>query len=107
MNSIIESEFSHIISNLPTNKASSPLTVTYKTVKYTEPLCHTIIVKLLNAYLQTTFIPNSWQQALLFSISKLIDWKCYIDKTRSIVLLEIFQKILSKILTQCLSNIFI
>ena len=64
-------------------------------------------MKLLNACLHTIFITNSWRQALLFSIPKSIDWKCYIDKTRPIVLLEIFCKLLSKILTQRLFNIFI
>ncbi len=107
MNPIIASEFSHIISGLLTNKASSPSTISYESVKHAEPLCHAIIMKLLNACLHTTFIPNNWRQALLFSISKPIDWKCYINKTRPIVLLEIFHKILSKILTQRLSNIFV
>ena len=60
MNSITESEFSQTISNFLTNKASSPSTVTYEAVKHARPLSHTIIVKLLNACLQTTFIPNSW-----------------------------------------------
>ncbi len=36
-----------------------------------------------------------------------MDWECYIDKTRPIVLLEIFRKILSKILIRHLSNIFV
>src|SRR6266498_898720 len=80
MNSITESEFSQIISNLPTNKTSDPSTVIYEAVKHAGPLCHTIIVKLLNAYLQITFIPNSWHQTLLFPIPKLMDWKCHIDK---------------------------
>src|SRR6266498_842156 len=96
MNPITASEFSHIISGLPTNKASGLSTVSYELVKHVGPFCHAIIMKLLNAYLHTTFIPNSWRQALLFSIPKLIDWKCHIDKTRPIVLLEIFRKILSK-----------
>src|SRR6266540_228105 len=107
MNTITESEFSQIVSGLPTNKASGPSTVSYESVKYAKPLCHTIIMKLLNACLHTTFISNSWRQALLFSIPKLMDWECHIDKTRLIVLLEIFRKLLSKILTQRLSNIFV
>src|SRR6266540_7404799 len=64
-------------------------------------------MKLLNACLHTIFITNSWRQALLFSIPKPMDWKCHIDKTRPIVLLEFFCKILSKILTQRLFNIFV
>ena len=60
MNTITESEFSQTISGLLTNKASDPSTITYKAVKHAGSLCHTIIMKLLNAYLQTTFIPNSW-----------------------------------------------
>src|SRR6266498_2026335 len=51
MNSITKSEFSQIISSLPTNKASDPSTITYKAVKHAGSLCHTIIMKLLNAYL--------------------------------------------------------
>ncbi len=51
INFITESEFSQIISDLPTNKASGPSTITYEVVKHAGPFCHTIIVKLLNAYL--------------------------------------------------------
>jgi len=60
MNTITASEFSHIISGLLTNKASGPSTVSYESVKHAGSLCHVIIMKLLNAYLHTTFIPNSW-----------------------------------------------
>src|SRR6266542_554790 len=81
MNPIIASEFSHIISGLPTNKASGPSTISYESIKHAGPLCHVIIMKLLNTYLHTTFIPNSWRQALLFPIPKPIDWECHIDKT--------------------------
>ncbi len=81
MNFIAASEFSQIISGFPTNKASNPSTVSYESVKHARPLCHNVIIKLLNAYLQTTFIPNSWRQALLFSILKPMDWECHIDKT--------------------------
>ncbi len=59
MNPITELEFAQIISDLPTNKASDPLTISYESVKHARPLYHTIIMKLLNAYLHTTFIPNS------------------------------------------------
>src|SRR6266511_1559220 len=59
MNPITESEFSQIISSLPTNKASSPSTITYKSIKHAGSLCHFIIMKLLNACLHTTFISNS------------------------------------------------
>ncbi len=59
MNSITASEFSHIISSLLTNKASSSSTISYESVKYVGPLCYAIIMKLLNTCLHTTFIPNS------------------------------------------------
>ena len=59
MNTITKSEFSQIISGLPTNKASDPLTVSYKSVKHARPFCYAIVMKLLNAYLHITFIPNS------------------------------------------------
>ena len=59
INFITESEFSQIISDLPTNKASGPSTITYESVKHIGPLCHSIIMKLLNVCLHTTFIPNS------------------------------------------------
>ena len=99
MNPITVSEFSHIISDLLTNKASGPSTISYESVKHVRPLCHAIIIKLLNTCLHITFISNIWRQAFLFPIPKFMDWKCHIDKTQPIVLLEIFRKILSKILT--------
>src|SRR6266542_1522170 len=49
MNPITASEFSHIISGLPTNKASGLSTISYESVKHVGSLCYTIIIKLLNA----------------------------------------------------------
>src|SRR6266508_692686 len=107
MNPITEEEYSQITSALPNNKASGPFTITYELVKHAEPLCHSLIIILLNAYLNTTLIPYSWHHALLFPIPKPMDWECHIDKTQLIVLLEILQKILGKILTQSIFHIFI
>ncbi len=49
INLITESEFSQIISSLSTNKASDLSTISYESVKHAGPLCHAIIMKLLNA----------------------------------------------------------
>ncbi len=43
MNTITESEFSQIISGLPTNKASSFLTVSYESVKYARPFAMSLL----------------------------------------------------------------
>ena len=59
MNSIIESKYSQITSALPNNKASSPSIITYKSVKHAGPLCHSLIITLLNTYLDTTLISHS------------------------------------------------
>ena len=99
INPITEEEYSQITSALPNNKASGLSTITYKSVKHAGPLCHSWIITLLNACLDTTLIPHSWHHVLLFPIPKPMDWKCHIDKIWPIVLLEILQKILGKILT--------
>src|SRR6266498_3017586 len=107
MNPITEEEYSQITSALPNNKASDPSTITYESVKHAGLLCCSLIIILLNACLNITLIPHSWRHALLFPISKPMVWECHIDKTRPIILLEILQKILGKILTQRISHIFI
>src|SRR6266542_1837821 len=107
MNPITEVEYSQIISALPTNKASSPSTITYESVKHAGPLYCSLIITLLNACLDTTLISHSWRQALLFLIPKPMDWECHIDKIQPIVLLEILRKILGKIFTQRISHIFV
>ncbi len=106
MNPILDSEYLSIISNLLNNKASGPSFITYEAVQYAGPLCRSFIIRLLNAYIYTTLIPNHWRHTLLFPIPKPTNWECSIDKTRPIVLLEIFHKVLSKILTLRLSTIF-
>ena len=81
MNPITEEEYSQITSALSNNKASGPSTITYESVKHAGPLCHSLIITLLNACLDTTLIPHSWRHALLFPIPKPIKWECHIDKT--------------------------
>src|SRR6266498_4651898 len=106
MNPVIDSEYLNIISNLPNNKASGPSSITYEAVQHAGPLCRSFIIRLLNACIHTTLIPNHWRHALLYPIPKPTDWECSINKTRPIVLLEIFRKVLSKILTLRLSTVF-
>ena len=81
MNPITKEEYSQTISTLPNNKASGPSTITYESVKHAGPLCSSLIITLLNAYLNTTLIPHSWRHTLLFPIPKPMDWECHIDKT--------------------------
>ncbi len=73
MNLITEEEYSQIISALPNNKASGPSTIIYESVKYAGPLCHSLIITLLNTCLDTTLISHSWCHALLFLIPKPMD----------------------------------
>ncbi len=46
--------------------------------------------------IDTGLTSQRWKHALLFSIPKLMEWECDINKMRPIVLLEIFQKIFIK-----------
>ena len=60
MNLILESEYLQIIFSLPINKTSGFSSVTYEAVKHAGPICHSLIIKLLNVYIHITLIPNSW-----------------------------------------------
>ena len=60
---------------------------------------------LFNGYLKTGLTPTNWKYALLYPIPKPMEWECDVNKTRPIVLLEIFRKVFSKIITGRLSKI--
>ncbi|EXX58742.1 reverse transcriptase family protein [Rhizophagus irregularis DAOM 181602=DAOM 197198] len=104
MNSLSEDfsieELSQVISSLPNNKAANISGITYEDIKHTHQDFREYIKQFFNYIMQVQIYPRDWLHAFLFPIPKPKAWDCKIENTRPIVLLETFQKLFVKILTQ-------
>ena len=97
-------ELNGILSTCPNGKAAGTSTITYEMVRHSSKTFKNKLVELYNMCITTGLTPTKWKHALLFPIPKPMEWECDINKTRPIVLLEIFRKIFVKIITARLST---
>ena len=104
LNPIEMDEFNGIVNHCPNGKAAGVSGITYELVKYASKEFKQWLLKLYNGCIVAGITPTSWKYALLYPIPKPMEWECDINKTRPIVLLEIFRKIFSKVITKRLSH---
>jgi hypothetical protein len=63
------------------------------------------LTELFNLFLIKGKTPKTWKESLLYPISKGREWKCELNNTRPIVLLEVTRKCFTKILTERLGGL--
>src|ERR1043165_4936457 len=96
-------ELNETLNQCPTGKAAGVSGITYEMIRYASKQYKLHLLNLFNGCLKTGLTPTNWKYALLYPIPKPMEWECDINKTRPIVLLEIFRKVFSKIITRRLS----
>jgi hypothetical protein len=92
------------IHSLPNNKAAGPSRISYELIKHLPKDFLITIVDWYNSILLFTILPNAWQHALLYLITKPDWWFYNITKTRPIVLIDCFRKLFTKILNNRLNK---
>jgi ribonuclease HI len=102
---IEEEELTAILKNLPNNKAAGPSGIKYEMLKNLGREGISVLTELFNLFLIKGITPRSWKESLLYPISKGREWKCELNNTRPIVLLEVTRKCFTKILTERLGGI--
>ena len=96
MSPISIDELNEILSECPNNKAAGVSGITYELVKHSSKYFKAWLLKLYNGCIKTGSTPTNWKYVLFYPILKQMEWECDTNKTRPIVLLEIFRKIFSK-----------
>ncbi|GES88085.1 RNA-directed DNA polymerase from mobile element jockey-like [Rhizophagus clarus] len=98
-------ELTTTISSLPNHKASGVSGITYEDIKHLHKDFFDFIINFFNDILTSGHLPNGWNNAHLYPISKPTNWGYDIKNTHPIILLETFQKLFIKIITSCLQNV--
>ncbi|CAG8775884.1 6659_t:CDS:1, partial [Gigaspora rosea] len=95
------------ISKAPLKKATGPSTIFNEILKKLPPVAHELLTKIFNTCLQLKTIPQKWRASLVWPISKKPQYNGDLTSTRPIKLIDHTRKILTKILTERLSNILL
>ncbi|PKY49621.1 hypothetical protein RhiirA4_465688 [Rhizophagus irregularis] len=97
-------ELNATLKTLPNNKAPEPSGIVYELIRKLPSSFHKKLTVFYNYILDNGIIPSSWQDALLHPIPKPAWWDNNIQHTRPIVLLDIFRKVLVKIINARLNK---
>ncbi|GBB94806.1 hypothetical protein RclHR1_24170004 [Rhizophagus clarus] len=98
-------EWLSTISSMPNGKASGPSMITYEMLKHLGPAANALLLILIRKCFASADIPDLWRQAMVFPISKPHEWRCQLQNTRPITLLEVIQKSFVKLFYNRLSSI--
>ncbi|GBB94298.1 hypothetical protein RclHR1_23270006 [Rhizophagus clarus] len=94
------------ISSMPNGKAPGPSMITYEMLKHLSPDTNALLLILIRKCFASADIPDLWRQAMVFPIPKPHEWRCQLQNTHPITLLEVIRKSFVKLFYNCLSSIF-
>jgi hypothetical protein len=98
-------ELKTTLKSLPNNKAAGPSGIKYEMLKNLGEEGVTVLTELFNLFLIKGITPEVWKESLLYPISKGREWRCELNNTRPIVLLEVTRKCFTKIITERLGGL--
>ncbi|GBC05504.1 hypothetical protein RclHR1_06260010 [Rhizophagus clarus] len=98
-------EWLSTVSSMPNGKAPGPSIITYEMLKHLGPATNSLLLLLIRKCFATADIPDLWQQAMVFPISKPHEWRYQLKNTRPITLLEVIWKSFIKLFYTRLSAI--
>ncbi|GBC05522.1 hypothetical protein RclHR1_06260028 [Rhizophagus clarus] len=90
---------------MPNGKAPGPSMITYEMLKHLGPTANALLLILIHKCFASADIPDLWRQAMVFPIPKPHEWRCQLQNTRPITLLEVIQKSFVKLFYNRLSSI--
>jgi hypothetical protein len=94
MTDITNQEWDDATQQLPLNKATGPSGISYEMIKHLGPNMTKALITFLNACIRFNDIPSAWREANVYPIPKSKEWKCNLNNTRSIPLLEVLRKLM-------------
>jgi bifunctional DNase/RNase len=104
MNEISIEELNDVIRSTSNNKAAGKSGITYEFWKHSKDYTKELLRIMINQCLEDEEMIEAWKKGLIYPISKSCDWNKNLNLTRPITLIETARKLLTKILTQRLSN---
>ncbi|GBB97733.1 hypothetical protein RclHR1_30500002 [Rhizophagus clarus] len=79
--------------------------ITYEMLKHLGPTANTLLLILIYKCFASADISDLWRQAMVFPIPKPHEWRCQLQNTRPITLLEVIWKSFVKLFYNRLSSI--
>ncbi|GBC10798.1 hypothetical protein RclHR1_09910007 [Rhizophagus clarus] len=98
-------EWLSTVSSMPNGKAPGPSMITYEMLKHLGPTTNALLLILIRKCFASADIPDLWRQAMVFPIPKPHEWRCQLQNTQPITLLEVIQKSFVKLFYNRLSSI--
>ncbi|GBB98046.1 hypothetical protein RclHR1_31210003 [Rhizophagus clarus] len=98
-------EWLSTVSSMPNGKAPGPSMITYDMLKHLGPTANALLLTLIRKCFASADIPDLWHQAMVFPIPKPHEWRCQLQNTRPITLLEVIRKSFVKLFYNRLSSI--
>src|SRR5207253_9885739 len=99
-------ELKQTISQAPKQKATGPTLISNEMLSHLSDKGLKVFLEIINTCFQFEDILKQWKQSLIYLISKKATYSGQLCHTQPITLIEHSRKILTKIITNRLSNIF-
>src|ERR1043165_9139238 len=104
---IEEKEWEEILRELKTGTAPGISGISYILIKRAEKKTQEVFRRFADLCLERGEIPIKWKIAQVYPIQKDIEWGYSLNNIRPIALIEIFRKVVTKVVTKRLSRIFV
>ena len=98
-------EWQSAINKCSLNTAPGVSGITYLLIKRLHPSVQEIFRSFAGIIYTIALIPSEWKTSQLFPIPKPYDWEFCLERTRPIILLECFRKLVVKVINNRLANL--
>src|SRR5438874_9764302 len=107
MSKISEEEWIEITNSLKEDTAPGISEISYQLIKKVSPKTREYLVEFANKVICEGKFPKKWKLGQIYLIPKNTDWEFNLANTRPIMLLEMFRKLVVRIVQKRLSKVFV